>query len=520
MAKITGAFGLKDFDGDGILDFNGPKLITGVRGWLKLYQILGQINWIGLPLYISIIYKLIVFCIVNYTLTTRIMLRLLELQIMNENYKNPIFLFISCLGFISITAQVFVTLRVNMFDLCPLFKMLTTPRLCFVRVQELEKLGSRSLVFILICHVYHTILLSMLVSKDLEDFINNFYLPTFLLDLYTNMVFMYYLVGTSHLDLFIRSAFGHWLLALKSHLEHRFTYLHKHQRIKKRRDRDQLISRLAGDCDVDDVNLYHLQEQQAMKEFNLQQRHFNNLKLITFDEIQKNLNNMDDHLEVLRSIQISSLVLLTLNAFLANGALFLISYHLLADQSNFYHGFILLLIALNTVFIIFISYSGDWWIYYALSSFVQTVEDEYFMQSDIVKTPQPSSIAGTNVVVNASNLLSMSIHSQHRSIQQSATSSTSSLNEAAVTAAAATTTTVSTVDRELDSLDNNIDELTSYQQMLLIKKKDVLFCREFLHQFENHLATPWSKLNFITHLHMARAFVTLIAAQIIFDHEH
>jgi len=205
-------------------------------------------------------------------------------------------------------------------------------------------------------------------------------------------------------------------------------------------------------------------------------------KIVTLDEIQKNLNTMDDHLEVLRSVQTSSLVLITLNAFLTNGALLLLAYNLLANKGNYYHGLLLILIAVNYTIIIFFCYIGDSWLYYALSSFVQTVEDEYFLQGG-----DGGDISGA---INSE---------QSQSLSRAPNGNRSSL--------------------PLYNYGESID-LSREHQLLLIKKKDVLFCREFLHQFENHLATPWSKLTVKVHLRIIGTFVTLIAAQIIFDHEH
>lgn len=532
-----------DTYGEWMLDFEGPKLIEGIKVCMTFNQIIGQLNWIGKPLYFSIFYKIAVFSLFIYCATTRFFLKFYGLRIINENYRNPIFLFIGGMGCLTLLAQVIVSIRLNLFNLCPLYKILVTPKLCFVRREILSILGDQTLVAIMLGLVLHTLITSMAVSRDLRQFVNEFHIGGFMLDCYVNGVFLSCIIGMPFTDLYVRSAFGHWLLGLKSHLEHRFAHLHRYQRRKLRLLKSQggyssSESREKAFLDLnssaEDVN------ESFRNEFIQSGTNKPPPRLVTFDVIQRNLNNMDDHLEVLRSVQISTMVLLTLNAFLVNGALFLLSYHLLADQHNLYHGFLFLLLSLECLTFVFLSYSGDRWVYYALSSFVQTVEDEYFMQSDIKTSTQvPNTQASGNTDSDA--------------LVQS-TGATSNINDADFTTTTTTTTLKdSSINKRLQGHIRNLDEeqaselnlnnisandrsalelelessttvescrIYRAQQILFIRKKDVLFCREFLHQFENHLATPWSKLTFITHLHMARAFVTLIAAQIIFDHEH
>lgn len=465
--------------GESMLDSNGPRLIEGVRKLLFFYQFVGVINWKDRPLYLSILFHVTVLTLVLSKLFAN-MNNYTNMKLYNSSYTNPILLLIGCLCIMALVVQYFVNVYTSLFKLCPLFRVLNTPRLCFVKEEVLNILGSGSLVFILIAHVYSGVLFSMCTAQNLEDFVRNFSILSFLADLYVNTVCIYYFAGPSFLDLYIRSAFGHWLLALKSHLEQRFTYLHKSERLEKERD----MEHQAGYCSF---GLRGLTKELLDSEES--RRRDSTLRLVSFDEIQKNLNNMDDHLEVLRSTQVKLLVLMSLNTFLANGSLFLISYHLIADQSNFYHGVLLLLIAINILILTFLVHFGDWWLSYALNSFVQSVEDEYFLQNDLdATTPQ----------------------------SQSPTRDVTSFKEKQSTKAPVSTCgKAPSIQRAKESA-----EMFNNHQMLIIKKKDVLFCREFSHQFENHLATPWTKLEFITFLHMARAFVTLIAAQIVFDHEH
>lgn len=515
--KINNRNSQNSIYGEDLLDFEGPKLIEGIKYWLYFYQITAQLNWIGKPLYVSMLYKVLILMLTAWNTTTRVVLKFYNLQIINENYRNPIFLFISCMGFMTLMGQIFITFRVNLFDLCPLYKILITPKLCFLKKEVLQVLGDRCLGSYILGLLFHTVLISMLASKDLTQFVNDFHIFSFLLDLYTNTIFIFMVVGLSHQDLYVRCAFGHWLLGLRSHLEHRFTHLHKYQRNKLRIMRAQNIN-LNNEQQL--INLINSDEEAINKSFrdefegldgNGNRNRKNFPRLITFDMIQRNLNNMDDHLEVLRSVQISSMVLLSLNAFLVNGSLFLVSYHLLADQNNFYHGFLFLLLSLECLVLIFLCYSGDRWVYYALSSFVQTVEDEYFMQSDIKNQPE----------IEQDNQFSIGPDNTYNEIggmrrNLSVKSQVNNINSEEIPKSG-----LSAMELELEA-SKTVQSCRIYkaQQMLFIRKKDVLFCREFLHQFENHLATPWSKLTFITHLHMARTFVTLIAAQIIFDHEH
>lgn len=229
------------------------------------------------------------------------------------------------------------------------------------------------------------------------------------------------------------------------------------------------------------------------------------IQFVSLDEIQKQLNNMDDHLEVLRSMQSTSLVFVSLSAFFANGALILFIYTLLTSRKAYYHGTILTLTSINYILIVFLCYIGDRLAYYGLSAFVQTVEDEYFLQSD-----RSTSAALATVPEMTSK---QPLDSQQQQDTGDNTSSTAAMESS-------TSVSNSNYNKRLARRDQLQLQLQQQQQKLLIKRKDVLFCREFLHQFENHLATPWTKLTVKTHLHIMGTFVTLIAAQIIFDHEH
>ena len=502
-----------------VLDMSGPKLIGGLRSWLILYQIIGQLNWLGKPLYLSIVYKALILALNAYILRERYIKRGFRLNLVDQNYRNPIFIFISLLAFLSCFCQLCVSIYTNLFKLCPMFKILTTPKLCFISEDLQHVVGSRTLRVILVFILYNTVIMSMLVSNDLNEFLNEFNVLTFVMDYFTSASVVYYLIGMSHLDFYIRGSFGCWLIALKGNLEYRFTHLSRHQRqarasnvasnrLARKQSRassgwstggvaDPLSSLTRRSSAGGAESAYHqgvdlsqvvnnpmvtTAEQQL-------QMGATGFKYFTLDEVQKNLNNMDDHLEVWRSVQTWSSVLISLNAFLSNGALLLLAYNLLANQRNYYHGLLLILVSANYTLVIFISYIGDSLIYYALASFVRTVEDEYFLQHGDEAAAWP---AASRDGVNG---------------------------DARDATAPSTTTSRQVVLAELEPGSASAS-LRQHQQLLLIKKKDVLFCREFLHQFENHLWTPWSKLTVKTHLHMLGTFVTLIAAQIIFDHEH
>lgn len=240
------------------------------------------------------------------------------------------------------------------------------------------------------------------------------------------------------------------------------------------------------------------------------------IEFVSLDEIQKQLNNMDDHLEVLRSMQAASLVFVSLSAFFANGALFLFIYTLLTSRKAYYHGTILTLTSINYILIVLFCYIGDRLAYYGLGAFVQTVEDEYFLQGESSPQVDCGPESGSNAVKRADesrtggNPLDTSDNTSSTLAMESSTSVSNSNHNNNKRALSR---------RDLLHMQQQ-QQHQRQQQKLLINRKDVLFCREFLHQFENHLATPWTKLTVKTHLHIMGTFVTLIAAQIIFDHEH
>lgn len=479
-----------------LLDFSGPKLITGFENWLLFYKICGQINWVGKPLYLSIVYKLIALAAMSYVALKRT-IAYYELDAVRSSLKNPILIFILFLGCAAQTIQITLVFINNLTTLSPVYKILTTPKLCFLKEEVLHKLGTKSLRLYLLVGLYHTMIAYMLTYRDLNQFIKEFSLPVFVLETYGNMVYMTYVTSIFNIDLYVRAAFGHWLLALQCYLEQRFTHLHRYQRRTIRHQARQrnngTSTETPGFRSNSPGDNRELGGKTASRSGSFMQQ-----PLITFEEIQKNLNHMDDYLELFRDIQASCLLLISLMTFLINGSLFLLSYRLLADKVDLYHGVLFAMLGISFLIQFFFSYFGDSWLYYALSSFAQTMEDEYFTQNeDMIKTPQ-------TIINNSDNNQLLD-------------------NQAAASSMIATHIPESSpisMDDGTSKQANSEFYKPTHHQLLLIKKKDVLFCREFLHQFENHLGSPWSKLTFVAHIHLLRAFVTLIAAQIIFDKEH
>lgn len=458
---------------DNILDLSGPRLFEGGKGWILYYQIIGQMNWIDKPFYFSLIYKLIVISSGCSIIILHHVVPLMSMSLIDSVYQNPIFIFICLSALITSTAHFWVTIYINLFKLSPLFKILTTPGLCFLPTNVQAVFGDNNLFITWIFIIYNTCLLRMLVSANLVEFVNNFSLIPFLLEVFSQSIIWYHVVGLAHFDFYIRCSFGCWLTGLKMNFENRSERFRAHQK----RRLAEYFNRL-GHTSGQSVDLNHKisHNKLPVDEF------------ITLDKIQTHLNNMDDHLEVWRSVQAYSMALISVNAFLNNGTLLLFAYSLLANQGNYYHGLVVLGIALNYWLVIFLCYSADQFIWYALGKFVQTVEDEYFLQGSAGEME--------------SSILRL-VECQYQQLVDS------------------TMTTTPDVSLELQpSLIGLKNKLLDEQREFQVKKDDVLFCREFLYQFSTHLATPWSRLNFNSHLHMLGTFVTLIAAQIIFDKEH
>lgn len=506
------------------LDLTGPPLNDGLR--LKyLLCIFGLFNWYNVPFFLAFFYKIIIHSI-TYIVIFRWTEKFWSLNLIDESFRNPIFLFIGFLGIISTTIQILYNVYLTTFCLYPIEKILTFPRLCFIRKDVLEMIGSRTIRSYIFGSIYHAILLEMLCKRDFDDFLNEFNFGEFILTVIAVADYNLCIVGVGLIDFYVRTSFGHWLLALKDHLEKQFKYLHSQNNRSDRNNynnNNNINDNAIGNSNnnnnenitTDNMELvsFTITPQADIATQNVSQSEIcDNIRIITLDEIQKSLNNMDDQLEIMRSVHSFSLVVASLNAFLTNGALILLTYHLLSDEHKYYHGFILFLISLNYWAAVFSCYFGDSWLYYGLSSLVETIEDEYFVQMDIKQTTsnQIKTFPTQDALTDKSNLsksLDINSNAHENDIESYDEINTNKNNDHIF---------VSSLIKFADSDTTNDNQVVSP----ILRKKHVLFFSEFLHQFENHLATPWTNLTFESHLHILRAFVTLIAAQIIFDHEH
>lgn len=455
---------------DNIVDLSGPKLFGGTRHVLIYYQVVGLLNWIHAPLYVSLIYKIALILLASIVTIMRLMIPLMSLNLLDTVYTNPTFIFIFCLSVITSTAHFWLTIYINLFKLCPLFKIITTSKLCYISEQVQYVYGDGNLFLVFIFMVYNTCLVQMLVSTNYQQFLNDFSVGFFVLDLFSQTIIWYHIIGLEHYDSYIRYCFGSWIFGLKMNFESRFERFRIYHRIQLARCFNEYTER----DDLDSKESHLLAQEDTIVE-----------RFITLDEIQNHLNNMDDHLEVWRTIQAYSLALTSVNGFVNNGTLLLFAYSLLANRANYYHGLVVLAIAVNYWIVLFFCYSGDEFVYYALRKFVQSVEDEYYLQ-------------GSN-----DGLDRLIFDYAEDEYQQLTESSSGEFNHE--------------LQSQLIVLTN---KLIAQHKTLLVKKENVLFCHEFVHQFNNHLATPWSRLNFNSHLHMLGTFVTLIAAQILFDEDH
>ena len=429
---------------DEMLDPSGPKMFGGVSAWLWCYQAIGQMNWLDRPLYVSLAYKLLLGLLVAYLFLFHFLLPVLEVPFLIDVIGNPAFFAVSLLAAITTVAQVLANLYINSFQLCPLMKLLTTKRLCFLSCDAQQVLGNRLLPWMIAFNIYHSIISKMATHMNLDDFIYSFNLLHLLPDLFLYIYGTYSTLGLLHIDFYVRGAFGSWLLALSDAFK----------------DRSRLTA--AGPR-----------------------------RGVTLDEIQRCLNNMDDHLEVLRSVQTVPLALLSLSAFLTNGFFIEIAYDMLANRSNNYHGTLLAFISIDYMLLVAFCYFGDSWLYYALSKLVQTIEDEYFLQDmQLYEAESSTNHDGGGL---------------HQQVDDQLLGQAQRLKQVAG----------STPGESV-----RLTRPVSNNQANSISKQNVLFCREFLHQFENHLWTPWSQLTVKKHLNMLGTFVSLIAAQIIFDREH
>lgn len=459
------------------LDFNGPKLMRGIKSWIFFLQIIGQVNWHNRPLIFSLIYKILInaFMIWRYL---RISGVLYMYSLNGSSFKNPIFLFIGSTACFTFLAQGVVAFRMSLLDLCPMYKILCTEGLCFVKVSSLKQMGSNKLPSAILFFIYNALISQMFAHKNFDAFVKEFNIFESLMDAFAHFVFDFIFISVSPIDLYIRVAFASWLLGLKNYLQEVFEK--SHEEASNNLDKNLHLSSMPQ-------NQSSLNNKKIAVAAAAAKAH----RFMTFDDIQRCLNNMDDHLEAFRSVQTGVLVTAVLNAFLCIGSLTLMTYNLLVDQADYYHGTLMFLTVVNFNVLFFTTYCGDELISQALRSFVQAIENEYFTRDSGMITGQLH--ASDNEHPQAEQL-------QHTQQQNQTNSSQQQLLD------------------EHENIQHSYHD--DNQNLLRIRKRDVLFCREFLHQFENHLHTPWSKVTFKGHIHLIRAFFTLMAAQIIFTTEH
>lgn len=425
-----------------LLDLSGPQLLKGL-GFRNLLCLVGFLNWFNRPLYLSLIYKAIVWSAIS--------LRIVMLFLNYYKYNiytdvNPIFFLTSILFSICSSAQIAAGMYLTTFKYDAIESTLAKKQLCFLRIDVLELIGFRTLQTFIYLSIIQSILIIMITKKDLNDFLTQFNVITFTLDIITFFPSNSLVFGLGFLDFYARCSFGHWLLALRDHLEKQFSHL------------SNIASRSSNRCARN--------RKTGTKEIQL------NIEIITLDQIQRSINNMDDHLERWRNLNSMAVTLSTLCSFLAEGIWLLNAYHQIQNLNDRYHGILHLLMVLNYHAFVFIGYLGDSWLDFCLKSLVACIEDTYFLQHDDILNQ------------------SLSYDVETRLIRYEIR----------------------------DHLSYSSASKVKRNSWTKIRKKHILFFKEFLKQFENHMGTSWSHLTFKSNLQMIRAFVTLIAAQIVFDH--
>lgn len=470
-----------------MLDLRGPKLFEGCEYHWLYYQIIGLFNWLNAPFYLSVIYKLGVIALSLGVTQKRLIIPAVTSGLFDTVSKSPMFIFLAICSLITANLGPANTIYVNMFRLAPIFDTLTTPHLCYLSKDVKFQLGDSNLLQVILFVMFNNIIRYMLVVDNFSQFLNNFSFLNFALDFLCGSVTWFFIIGTTHVDFYIRNSYGCYIWAIKFNLETRFARFHKY-RTRRLIECYRLSSKreeTSSDTD-DNTTLDEPSSGLGYTFFSMGvKNHKKDHKFITFDEIQKSLNSMDDHLEVLRSTQTSSLMWIEINELLIMGVFALTIYSLFADEADYYHGSILVTWSVCYFVIISASYFGDEWLSHSLAKLLQSVEDEYFLQgSHEDDDDEPRMVPN-----NFSHYICPAQVSP-------------------------------TPEERNPAMEKLIKELDFLYESLLIKRKDILFCREFLPQFEAHLATPWSRRSFKSQLNMLGTFATLITAKIVFDGEH
>lgn len=474
---------------DSLLDMSGHPLTRGLPSERTL-RFLGLLNWPNRAIYVNIVYKCFVLAIVGIRLNC-IMIHYIENNLIFT--ENPVFITTTLLFAISCTMQIIISMYIALFKQHSIRHILREKKLCFLRVNVMKLIGSKTFHSYAYLTFTHCLLIKMASGRNFYQFLDDFRIGLFMLDFFSYLIANSWIFGLGFVDFYTRCAFGHWLLALKDHLEKQFMYI---EQIRINQDTisralDFKKRRLSLKVEVANKisprkfsKMIHerkdLGDNRKNKLDRIQAGKSNQIELITIDQIQTSLNAMDDNLEILRTISSSYLLLNSLNCFLGVGILFLQAYHQLHNLGDKYHGLVNIAIACNYQLYQFVCYFGDSWLNYSLKSFVSFIEDAYHIN--------PSTYSD-----NCNNGKSK----QYLNEQQYSTES---------------------IQMTSGSL-QYVNQISSYG-FFLPRKKHVLFLNEFKEQFKQHLGTAWVYTTLKSNIFTIRALVTLIAAQIIFDQIH
>lgn len=453
------------------LDLSGPALIEGVK-FRPLLNLLAFLNWNDQPFYITLLYKVFIYIYFSYRIgmTT---INYLKFNLIAD--PNPIYLLTGILFTLSSSIQICNGIYVTTMKFKKIDLVLGQQKLCFLKKEFLETLGTSIKNLFAFIIIIQSIVIALASKQNSEQFFSETHLVSFTLDFISVLVSSLWVFGLGGMELYIRCSFGHWLLALKDHLEKQFFYLRQLELQKA-------------------VTTTIKNPEQSIPS--------NSMQIITLDQIQRCLNNMDDQLEIIRDINYIGLITCSLNCFLGIGFWLLTAYNQIHNLNDYYHGLSNIGLALNYQLLIFLSYFGDSWLHYCVKSLISCIEDEYFLQNGHLNEKKKNKNKNKDMLNHESILPINNIGFAHN---ESGLTSCDNYNN----------------HNNLQLLDDKLEKQQQFvSNELKSRKKHVLFFIEFQEQFSNHLGTSYSNLTFGTNIHILRAFVTLIAAQIVFDHEH
>lgn len=454
--------GLISQDGhDANLDYDGPRLLDGCRWWVRFYQLTGHISWFGWPLSMAILYRVALFSAVLWAISPRTA-SLFNIESFQVALQGTLFSATFALSAVLGQFIIHRTLYVGLFDSVALKNILFTPKLCYLKTDVLKTIGDKTLSIALAFAYYHILLHFSVTYNTWNELKNDFGFRMFLIEVPLIVIMGFYVfIASTHLDFYIRTCFAIWLLGLRRTL--------KYKSINKFKSKLRVI------------DYSPTERSESMTTLTSSTATQDACQLLTLDDIIKSLNEMDNHLEALRNTQMFGIVTLTLNTYLGTGCVLLLSHITFAIQDDYFHGAILCLMTVNFSVNTFFIYFGDSFILYALNRLAQLIEDEFYMQKSDNEINSNESTTGTR-----------GERSRREAIRvwRNCECSRCQLEQR--------------------------EELRSFR----ITKNDVMFFREFLHQFKEHLATPWSQLNAQAHSEVFLAFVTLTAIQIMLAHEY